>query len=105
MEDGIHPQAHDNGTRPVWMEGGTKFCDPSTDVSQYHPTRMFGTSVVPVSEGQSFNAQSANVVTCRNILHVLISTECIVDNECIVIVAMFMMSCVKVPSCIGVILF
>ena len=55
MEDGVHPKPHYTCTKSVWMEEGVEFYDTNFLVSECHPTRMFGTRVLSVSEGMSYN--------------------------------------------------
>ena len=95
MKDGIHPKPHYTCTRSVWIEEGAEFYDTNFGVSECHPTRMFGTRILSVSEGMSNNVLQVqkkqgyeaqvpvNVVIYRRIVPASITSECIMDNECI----------------------
>ena len=55
MEDGVHPKPQYTCTKSAWMEAGAEFYDTNLRVLECHPTRMFGTRVLSVSEGMSNN--------------------------------------------------
>ena len=55
IEDSVYPKPHYTCTKSVWMEEGAEFYDTNFRVSECHPTRMFGTRVLSVSEGMSNN--------------------------------------------------